>query len=80
MTDDEAAAQADVLKLMTEAGTFAIAMGAAFQRPQQLAFERMQRSGWVRLIDIGPVADADGRFCRIFQASEEAMTWFRRRQ
>lgn len=80
MTDEEAAAQAEVLTTMNEGGTFALELGIAFREPLQLAFERMQRSGWVRLLDIGPLAAAEGRLCRIFQASEEAITWFRKRQ
>lgn len=80
MTDQDAAAQAEVLKLATvETRVFGIQLGAVLPRPNQQALERMQRSGWVRLIDVSTIAEAEGVF-RLFQASEEAMTWFRKRQ
>ena len=79
MTDDEAA-QFEILKLATEEGKFAVAVGGAFKTTLlQDAFERLMTRGWIRLIDITPLASGEraGRLYRVFLASDEAMSWFR---
>jgi hypothetical protein len=81
MTDEQAGAQAAVLSMATpETRVFAIELGARMGPDKQFALERMQRNGWVRLIDLSPITEVPGRVFRLFQASEEAMTWFRKRQ
>ena len=78
MTDDEAA-QFAVLKLATEDGKFAIPLGSGFaSRAEQEAFQRMQITGWISLIDVSPIAAGEPLLIyRVFLASAAAMHWFR---
>lgn len=77
MTDTEKA-RYEVLKLANENGKFAVQLGTPFrQEAQILAFEEMQITGWVRLIDVTPIAEYPDRLFRVFLASPEAMAWFR---
>lgn len=78
MTEDEQQ-EYEVLKLATQEGAFAIEMGLLMEPVErQLALERLQRRRWITLIDIAPVKQHPGRLFRVFLASPEAMTWFRR--
>lgn len=68
----------NILKLATAQGKFALMVGHTFGTlPAHEAFERLQARRWISLIDVTPIASMDGVF-RIFLASDEAMTWFRR--
>lgn len=78
MTEDERH-EYEVLKLATEGGTFAIEIAVRMNPlEKQFALERLQRRRWITLIDISPVNQHPGRLFRVFLASPEAMTWFRR--
>ena len=78
MTDEETARFA-VLKIANDDGKFAIPVGSGFKTlEEQEAFQGLLLSGWLRLIDITPLAEGEpGRVYRVFLATPEAMTWFR---
>lgn len=73
MTDDEA--QAEILGMASENGKMAIELGLIPKPPLQLALERLQLRGWLRLIDVTPISAVPDRMFRIFLASDEAQAW-----
>lgn len=78
MTDDQIA-EFGVLKMANEHGAFALQLGVPLMPPPlQFALERMQRRGWVTLIDLSPISEHPDRLFRVFLASSAALTWFRR--
>lgn len=77
MTDDEMA-EYKVLKLANELGKFALEVASSTGIDQN-ALERLQLRGWVRLIDVSPIAAYPGRLFRVFAASPEALTWYKSR-
>jgi hypothetical protein len=79
MTDNEMA-EFMVLKMANEYGKFALEVGASLPSlDTQEALQRLQVRGWVRFLDISPIAEHPNRLFRIFMASAEAMTWYKSR-
>lgn len=77
MTPDEQA-RYNLLKLMTpDTAKFAIQLGAELSDRDALALEWLQLNRWITLIDVSTISAAPGVF-RIFLASEEAASWFRK--
>lgn len=76
MTDEEMSRYA-VLKLANENGKFALEVGSVLRAQVQIEFEQMLISGWVRLIDVTPIAEYPKRLFRVFIVSADAMAWFR---
>lgn len=56
----------EILGLANENGKFAIELDYVGSAEWQLAFERLQLSGRIRLIDLSPVADFPGKLFRVF--------------
>lgn len=80
MTENEIS-EYRVLKLMSEHGKIALQIGATFDGlAMQEGLERLQRRGWLRLIDVSPLSSYPDRVFRIFLASEDAISWFRKQQ
>lgn len=73
-------AQCEVLKLANERGKFALQIGSVFPEAVQFVFEQMQVTGWIRLLDVSPIAEYPDRLFRVFVASPIAMAWFHSQQ
>jgi hypothetical protein len=76
MTEDEQA-EWDVLKTANDQGKFAVPLGVGDERLTP-ALLRLQVRRWVTLIDVSAISLDPTHLYRIFLASDEAMTWFRR--
>lgn len=63
---DMCAAEDEILALANHVGKFAIQLDLLQPARQQLALERLQISGRIRLIDVSPVAYHPGVLFRIF--------------
>jgi hypothetical protein len=79
MTDDERF-EYEVLSLANEGGKFAIQIGMIMGPDLQNALQRLQERRWVMLIDISPVAIEPGALFRIFLASDDALSWWRKQR
>lgn len=77
MTADEQA-EHELLGMANEQGKFAVALGHSMDKRLQAALERLQIRRWVTLIDLSNIAEMPGPVFRIFLATPEAMTWFRK--
>jgi hypothetical protein len=78
--DREERARFDLLKAMTDKGKFAAEVGMALSPVRQDALEWMQLNGWITLIDVTPLASDPGKLFRVFLASEDARSWYRKQQ
>lgn len=67
----------EVLSLMTpDTHKFAIDLGYKAEQSFIDALEALQISGWVRLIDVAPVASSPGRLFRVFFCTKTAVNWY----
>lgn len=73
MSEDEA--DAEVLGMTNELGKMAIEVGLIPTPPLQQALERLLLRGWLRLMDVTPIAQEPGRLFRVFVATDEAQAW-----
>ncbi len=64
-----------LLALANEKGKFAIQIGCPMDEALQAAFERGIDNEWFTLVDIAPLAHADGRVCRVFRLTETGKRW-----
>lgn len=60
------AAENKILEFANDIGKFGIEVGMVMAPDLQLALERLQVSGRIRLIDVSPVSTVAGRLLRIF--------------
>lgn len=66
-----------ILNLMSEKHKFCLEIGYVFPTvPAQEAFEGLQISGWIRLIDVSPVSAAPGKMFRVFFCVKTAVDWY----
>jgi len=79
--DREERARYELLSCMTaDSGKFAIACGFMLSPERQSALEWMQVNRWITLIDVTPLASQSAKLFRVFLASDEARTWYRKQQ
>lgn len=78
MTAEEKA-ELELLKLSSEKGKFAIAVGYPMSQEQQDALERLQLRDWIRLIDVSTIEhDKKFRLFRVFMLTPPALDFLKR--
>jgi len=78
MTEAEQMRHRILSKLSENVATFAVPVGAYLGTEGQEALEWMLHNRWLTLIDISPLATDTDHLYRIFLASDEAVTWYRK--
>jgi hypothetical protein len=80
MTPEEEQEELKLLRLASERGKFAIAVGYPSPQEQQDALERLQEREWIRLIDVSTInVDDKLRLYRVFLLSKDALAFLKRR-